>query len=55
MNYIFKKAGMSLLSGAACMLGSWLTKEMLEITKKGIVNISKEEKKTKENEESGPV
>ena len=52
MNLIVKKAGMSLISGAACMLGSWLTKEILDATKKGVINLTKEEEN---NEKEGSV
>lgn len=46
MNYIVKKACMSMLSGACCMLGSWVMKHTLDKannTKKKRLN--KEEKK----------
>lgn len=48
MNYIIKKAGMSMLSGAACMFGSWMTKYMLEASSKKL-NKQLNKKKVLEN------
>lgn len=44
MNYIVKKAGISVLTGAANVLGAWVTKLILEETKSKIVNRTKERK-----------
>lgn len=50
MNRVMKKAGMSMLSGASYMLGSWMTKYLLDKSKEKINEHSKEEKK-----EEGPT
>lgn len=49
MNYIVKKICMNALGGAACMLGSWLTKYALDKTQK---KINDQQKMLKE---AGPV
>lgn len=55
MNYIVKKAGMSMLTGAAYMMGSWLTKRFLEETCKNIDNLQKQKNKTKDEEKTTPA
>ena len=48
MNYVIKKAGISLLSGAMCTAGSWITKQLLDKTKEELT-------KPKEHKESNPT
>ena len=51
MRYIVKKAGVSLVMGAASMLGTWMAKYILDETKKHIDT----QKSKKDNEETAPV
>lgn len=44
MKYIFRKAGISMLTGAACTFGSWMTKHLLDKVNKTIINNSKKSK-----------
>ena len=55
MNNIIRKAGMSILSGAACMLGSWVTKRVLDGVNDSVVAISKKHKENVENKENSPA
>ena len=38
MNYIIKKAGISMLTGAACTLGSWTTTHLLNKINKNVID-----------------
>lgn len=44
MHYIIRKAGISMLTGAACTFGSWMTKRLLDEANKAIINNSKKNK-----------
>ena len=46
MNPIIKKAGMSILSGIMCTLGSWITKEILVSVKNNVTNNPKQNKES---------
>lgn len=44
MRYVIKKVGISMMSGAACAVGSWIAKHLLKECDKALVKQRKDQK-----------